>query len=91
MLYTVIDLASFSGILYSIYPQLFYAVLAYASFGSLATVLLGKTLVGQKAGQKTREGDLINSLVRLQKNAESVAFYRGERRGTEASSRGKAA
>ena len=43
VLTAVIDLASFSGILYSIYPNLFYAIFAYATFGSLTTVALGKT------------------------------------------------
>mmetsp|Transcript_20799 Transcript_20799/g.62053 ORF Transcript_20799/g.62053 Transcript_20799/m.62053 type:complete len:644 (+) Transcript_20799:183-2114(+) len=78
VLWTVIDLASSSGILYSISPQLFYAVLAYALFGSLTTVLLGKTLAGQNAVQLVRERAISYSLVRLRENAESVAFYRGE-------------
>jgi len=43
VLTAVIDLASFSGILYSIYPSLFYAIFAYATFGSLTTVYLGRT------------------------------------------------
>mmetsp|Transcript_20801 Transcript_20801/g.62067 ORF Transcript_20801/g.62067 Transcript_20801/m.62067 type:complete len:667 (+) Transcript_20801:183-2183(+) len=83
VLTAVIDLASFSGILYSIYPQLFYAIFAYASFGSLTTVALGRTLVGQNAVQLLREADLRYSLVRLRENAESVAFYRGEAREEE--------
>ena len=83
MLTAIIDLASFSGILYSIYPQLFYAIFAYASFGSLTTVYLGRTLVGQNAVQLLREADLRYSLVRLRENAESVAFYRGEAREAE--------
>ena len=36
-----IDLVSFSGILYSIYPNLFYAILVYAGVGTLAAVRLG--------------------------------------------------
>ena len=74
----IIDLASFSGILYSIYPDLFYAIFAYAGFGSLITLRLGRTLVGQNAQQLLREADLRYSLVRLRENAESIAFYRGE-------------
>ena len=35
-----IDLVSFSGILYSIYPNLFYAIFVYAGVGTLATVRL---------------------------------------------------
>mmetsp|Transcript_34064 Transcript_34064/g.105406 ORF Transcript_34064/g.105406 Transcript_34064/m.105406 type:complete len:644 (-) Transcript_34064:12-1943(-) len=78
LLTAIIDLFSFSGILYSIYPNLFYAIFAYASFGSVTTVQLGKTLVGQNAKQLLREADLRYSLVRLRENAESIAFYRGE-------------
>lgn len=74
----VIDLVSFSGILYSIYPQLFYAIIGYASFGTLSTIQLGKTLVGQNAEQLLREANLRYSLVRLRENAESIAFYQGE-------------
>ena len=75
---SVIDLVSFSGILYSIYPELFYAIFAYATFGSLTTIQLGKTLVGQNAQVLLREANLRYSLVRLRENAESIAFYGGE-------------
>ena len=75
---SVINLASFSGILYSIYPELFYAIFAYAAFGTASTIGLGKALVGQSAEQLLREADLRYSLVRLRENAESIAFFRGE-------------
>ena len=39
---SVIDLVSFSGILYTIYPQLFAAIIAYASFGTCMTLWIGK-------------------------------------------------
>ena len=41
----MIDLASFSAILYSIYPVLFVVIVAYASIGTLVTVTLGRRLV----------------------------------------------
>ena len=75
---SLINLVSFSGILYSIYPDLFYAIIAYAGFGSFTTINLGKALVGQSAEQLLREADLRYSLVRLRENAESIAFYQGE-------------
>ena len=75
---SAIDLLSFSGILYSIYPELFYVIFAYAIFGSLSTIQLGKTLVGQNAQVLLREANLRYSLVRLRENAESIAFYGGE-------------
>ena len=73
-----IDLVSFSGILYSIYPQLFYAIFAYAGVGSITTIKLGQALIGQNAEQLLREANLRYSLVRLRENAESIAFYKGE-------------
>jgi len=76
---SVINLISFSGILYSIYPALFYAIFAYAGFGTISTVYLGKALVGQSSIQLLREADLRYSLVRLRENAESIAFFQGER------------
>mmetsp|Transcript_22716 Transcript_22716/g.37562 ORF Transcript_22716/g.37562 Transcript_22716/m.37562 type:complete len:710 (+) Transcript_22716:40-2169(+) len=75
---SAIDLVSFSGILYSIYPDLFYAIFLYAGFGSFTTIQLGRALVGQNAEQLLREADLRYALVRLRENAESIAFYRGE-------------
>merc|ERR1740117_397313 len=68
-----IDLFSFSGILYSIYPNLFYAI-----FGSLTAIRLGSALVSQNAEQLLREANLRYTLVRLRENAESIAFYGGE-------------
>ena len=42
VLNSVIDLVSFSGILYSIYPPLFAALLAYSLGGTAISVGLGK-------------------------------------------------
>ncbi|KAH8053241.1 ATP-binding cassette sub-family D [Aureococcus anophagefferens] len=64
-----IDLVSFSGILYSIYPNLFYAIFVYAGVGSFTTVQLGKTLVGQNAEQLLREAGP-NSNLQLDFNGE---------------------
>lgn len=75
---TIIDLVSFSLILYSIYPQLFIAIIAYASFGTITTTFLGKDLVRLNYDQLTKEANLRFSLVRWRENAESIAFYGGE-------------
>lgn len=40
----IIDLISFSAILFSIQPQLFGAIIAYATFGTIATTSLGRKL-----------------------------------------------
>lgn len=42
ILNSLIDLVSFSGILYSIYPPLFAALLAYSVGGTLGSIALGK-------------------------------------------------
>jgi len=75
---SIIDLVSFSLILYSIYPQLFIAIVAYAAFGTFTTTFLGKSLVGLNYEQLTKEANFRYSLVRLRDNAESIAFYAGE-------------
>lgn len=75
---SIIDLVSFSFILYSIYPELFGAILIYAVFGTLVTTWLGKPLVKLNFQQLQKEADFRYSLVRLRENAESIAFYAGE-------------
>jgi vitamin B12/bleomycin/antimicrobial peptide transport system ATP-binding/permease protein len=75
---SIIDLVSFSFILYSIYPQLFIAILAYAAFGTATTTWLGKDLVRLNYDQLTKEANFRYSLVRWRENAESIAFYAGE-------------
>ncbi len=75
---SLIDLVSFSFILYSIQPQLFGAIIAYALFGTLTTAALGKQLVGLNYEKLQKEANLRYSLVRIRDNAESIAFYAGE-------------
>jgi len=78
LLTSIIDLASFSTILYSIYPELFAAILIYAGFGTGCTLVLGNKLVGINFEQLQREANFRFSLVRMRENAESIAFYGGE-------------
>ena len=75
LLGTGVDLVSFAGILYSIYPPLFVALLAYASVGTAVSLQLGKPLVPLNFQQEKREADFRYSIIRLRSNAESVAFY----------------
>ncbi|GFR42440.1 hypothetical protein Agub_g3347, partial [Astrephomene gubernaculifera] len=79
----LIDLVSFSGILFAIYPPLFGALLAYALGGTAASVALGKNLVTLNFQQEAREADLRYGLVRVRENAESIAFYGGEEQERE--------
>jgi vitamin B12/bleomycin/antimicrobial peptide transport system ATP-binding/permease protein len=75
---SIIDVISFSFILYSIYPQLFIAIAGYAAFGTITTTILGQDLVRLNYEALSKEADFRYSLVRLRDNAESIAFYSGE-------------
>ena len=78
LLSAAVDLVSFTGILYSIYPPLFLAVVVYAAGGTAVSLYLGRPLVGLNFAQEAAEADLRYALVRVRENAESVAFYGGE-------------
>ena len=71
----VIDLISFSAILYSIYPLLFVAIIIYAGIGSLVTTNLGQSLVGLNYDRLNKEANFRFSLIRTRENAESIALY----------------
>lgn len=71
----VIDLFSFSAILYQIYPGLFAAIIAYAGVGSVVTTQLGRSLVGLNYEKLLREADFRFALIRTRENAEAIAFY----------------
>jgi len=75
---TVIDLVSFCIILFTILPGLFIAIILFASFGTIITVLVGKVLIKLSYEGRQREADFRFSLVRIRENAESIAFYAGE-------------
>ena len=72
---SVIDLFSFSAILYQIYPGLFAAIIAYAGVGSIVTTQLGRSLVGLNYEKLLREADFRFALIRTRENAEAIAFY----------------
>ena len=72
---SVIDLFSFSAILYQIYPGLFVAIIAYAGIGSIVTTQLGRSLVGLNYEKLLREADFRFALIRTRENAEAIAFY----------------
>lgn len=74
----VIDLISFSNILFGIYPPLFVVLLVYSIGGTLISVYLGRGLVTLNFLQEKKEADFRYGLVRVRENAESIAFYSGE-------------
>lgn len=78
LLNAAVDLVSFSGILYSIYPPLFAALLIYSIGGTAASLAIGRPLVGLNFAQEAAEANFRYGLVRVRENAESIAFYGGE-------------
>lgn len=75
---SVMDLVSFSGILWSKSTLLVTVVLAYSVLGTLLTVVIGRRLVKLNFNQLKYEADFRYGLVHVRDNAESIAFYRGE-------------
>jgi ABC-type uncharacterized transport system fused permease/ATPase subunit len=78
LLNSSVDLISFSGILFSIYPPLFIALLVYSIGGTFASISIGRPLIGLNFLQEAAEADFRYGLVRVRENAESIAFYGGE-------------
>ncbi|GAB2222858.1 hypothetical protein Droror1_Dr00016988 [Drosera rotundifolia] len=74
----LVDLISFSNILYGIYPPLFIVLLVYSIGGTAISIFLGKELVSLNFLQEKKEADFRYGLVRVRENAESIAFYGGE-------------
>jgi putative ATP-binding cassette transporter len=75
-----ITIIAFSGVLWSITPELFAAAVAYAAMGSLLAMWLGRPLVGLSFTQSDREASFRADLVHVRANAESVALMRREGR-----------
>ncbi len=79
LLGSVMDLVSFTGILWSKSVLLVGVVLGYSLAGTLLTILIGRRLVGLNFNQLRYEADFRYSLVHVRDNAESIAFYQGEK------------
>lgn len=63
ILNSLIDLVSFSEILYSIYPPLFLALLVYSIGGTATSLFLGRKLVGLNFEQEVQEANFRQALV----------------------------
>lgn len=57
ILNAIIDMVSFSEILYTIYPPLFVALIVYSVGGTGISLLLGKKLVGLNFQQEAQEAN----------------------------------
>lgn len=71
---------AFSGVLWTISPQLFVVAVAYAALGSAVTVIIGRRLVPLNYDQLDREANFRSRLVHVRENAESIALQRREGR-----------
>jgi vitamin B12/bleomycin/antimicrobial peptide transport system ATP-binding/permease protein len=80
LLNAVVMVIAFSGVLWSISHLLTAVLVGYALFGTFASYLIGRRLVGFHYLQYGREADQRYGLIRVRDHAESIAFYRGERR-----------
>jgi putative ATP-binding cassette transporter len=77
---SILQLIAFSSVLWSISHELVYFLVLYSTAGTLITMLVyGKALIGLNFRQLRQEADFRFSLVRVRENAESIAFYRGEK------------
>lgn len=72
---SIIDLFSFSAILFQIYPGLFAAIIAYAGVGSFLTSKIGGSLVELNYARLIKEANFRFSIIRTRENSESIAFY----------------
>jgi len=75
---SVMDVVSFSGILWSKSVLLVGVVLGYSLVGTVLTALIGRRLVRLNFNQLRYEADFRYSLVHVRDNTESIAFYQGE-------------
>ncbi len=73
---------SFSGVLWTISPFLFTVALVYAVIGTVATIYLGRPLIGLNYRQSDREARFRSDLIHVSENAESIALLRREGRLT---------
>ncbi|MCU0525948.1 MAG: ABC transporter ATP-binding protein/permease [Elainella sp. Prado103] len=78
LLGAVIDVISFTGILWSISSFLAIFLISYAVVGTAVAGLFGRKLITLNFNQLKREADFRYGLVHVRDNAESIAFYQGE-------------
>ena len=69
---------AFSGVLWTISPELFLVAVGYAMAGSYLTFSFGRSLIRLNYDQLDKEANFRSSLIYLRTNAESVALSRRE-------------
>ncbi len=77
---SLVTLVSFIGVLWLISGKLVALLVLYAVAGTGISIFIGRKLVRLHYQQYEKEANFRYSLVRVRDNAESIAFYRGEKR-----------
>ncbi len=77
---SVMTLVGFLGVLWAISGTLVSVAIVYAIWGTIMCFVIGRRLVRLHYDKYQREADFRYGLVRVRDNAESIAFYRGEKR-----------
>jgi putative ATP-binding cassette transporter len=77
---SIVTVIAFVGVLWAVSATLVGALLVYAAVGTGLSILIGRKLIGLNYNQYQKEADFRYGLVRVRDNAESIAFYRGEKR-----------
>ena len=80
VLNSIVTLVGFIGVLWLISGTLVITLVIYAIAGTVISILIGRALVRLYYHQYEKEADFRYGLVRVRDNAESIAFYRGEKR-----------
>ena len=77
---SVMTLVGFLGVLWSISFTLLSVAVVYSVVGTVICFVIGRRLVRLHYERYQKEADFRYGLVRVRDNAESIAFYRGEKR-----------
>ncbi|MDB6119633.1 MAG: transporter ATP-binding protein, partial [Verrucomicrobiaceae bacterium] len=80
VLNSVLTAGAFLGVLWKISGNLLTVAVIYAVIGTFMCVRIGRRLVRMHYDRYQKEADFRYGLVRVRDNAESIAFYRGEKR-----------
>ena len=77
---SLVTLVAFLGVLWAVSGKLVAVLFIYAAVGTVVSMLFGRRLVGLYFNQYQKEATFRYGLVRVRENAESIAFFRGEKR-----------
>ena len=77
---STVTLVGFLGVLWAVSGQLVAVLFIYATVGTAVSMFFGRRLVGLYFNQYQKEATFRYGLVRVRDAAESIAFFRGEKR-----------